>query len=328
MKDTSSIARRLAPHALALVAALTLLVALIRLGTHVDFDGVTVIWPEPPMPRALEPRALESSSELVVASFAPREASPRVVIPPRPSAAPHAPEPTAIDAPRIELPAPPEVATWVRDLASDNIPHNADIAARKLRHRADAIVELRGALRSLDDQQRHYAAQILYSMIDEPEDDLLSVAVESLAIDRHRDNIAVFRNNANLATGYLIEHAQGARHRLRRSLSGDPQERFLAAYILAKGGVEGEPEPLVDVLVRHLPDDDRRVNAVLAREALDELGSGALPRLRVLTRDVRDPQTRAIAAELEGGPRVDLGGYRHLTDALRYVEDREASRWP
>ncbi len=63
-------------------------------------------------------------------------------------------------------------------------------------------------------------------------------------------------------------------HVLKRLHASDPQERFLAAVILARTHCAENLDLTVTVLVTHLKDNDWKGDATIAGRALHELGGG------------------------------------------------------
>ncbi|MCA8963531.1 MAG: hypothetical protein H6838_07880 [Planctomycetes bacterium] len=169
----------------------------------------------------------------------------------------------------------------IRDLANDHIAGNALAAMRSLRD-PDAAPLLHEALASLDLQQRQLAAHLLRQMTIRPTPRLLEVSVESLhsRVDQELHRTLISRTSPD-ATRYLYHHRQGTRPALRRALwSGDPQQRWLAAFLLACDGDTDNLAVLVRELITHLQDNDVSGDALMAAHALHHLGPEVAPFLQ------------------------------------------------
>jgi broad specificity phosphatase PhoE len=175
---------------------------------------------------------------------------------------------------------------WIDDLRDDHRRENASRARNYLRADVPEIVPaLLTALRSDDKQQRHYAAHLLIERGLEPTADLIEVLVDDLRHD------ALYERNAQDAVTWLDDHLDVARHRLGVALlSDDVQQRFTAAYLLARGGFHETRAAACEILIEHLGDNDMPRDAELAREALTQLSYLVLPQVLVAHRNATDRQ--------------------------------------
>ncbi len=204
---------------------------------------------------------------------------------------------------RRETPAEPAtVATLIRDLADDDERENATRAvALLLRMGRAAIPALDAALGSRDAQQRHFAAEILRRIEgDRPSSRLLEVTVEGLRDDDVPDDRGArpYIYNAMAGVDYLSRHIDAAAAPLLRALwSRDGQQRFLAAYVIARTARRWDVDRVTELLIEHLQNNNVRHDASLSCEALFRLGPPALPHLRRYLLS-RDAQQRRLVAKL------------------------------
>lgn len=189
-------------------------------------------------------------------------------------------DPAAEDRPPPTL---QQVDAWVLALCDDGIPRNAlealwqlDFAGRT------AVAPLEAALGSWDAQQRHLAAVALRRIGADPTPRLVEVSVEALRGEWNRPWIGtLLAAPAAGAVRWLAQHPAAAQAALRRALgSDDPQQRFLAAFLLATGGSGVDQGYVVRELVEHLADNEIEGDAVMACHGLYRLGPPVLPALR------------------------------------------------
>lgn len=187
------------------------------------------------------------------------------------------------------------VEAWIDDLRDDGERSNAFWARRQLRKDVpDFTPALLAALRSDDKQQRHYAAHLLIERGHEPTADLIEVMVDDLRDDD------LFERNAQDAVLWLDDHLDVARHRLGSALlSSDVQQRFSAAYLLARGGYADTRTAACAILIGHLADNDLPHDAELAREALTQLSYLALPQVLAALRTSTDRQALAYLDRIQ-----------------------------
>lgn len=202
-------------------------------------------------------------------------------------------DPAAADRPE---PTVQQVEAWVLALCDDGIPRNAlaalwelDIAGRA------AVAPLQAALGSWDAQQRHLAAVELRRIGAEPTVRLVEVSVEAMRREWNRPWIGtLLAAPAAGAVRWLAQHPEAAQPALRRAIgSDDPQQRFLAAFLLATGSSGVDQGYVVRELVDHLADNDIEGDAVMACHGLYRLGPPVLPALRAWRPHV-DEQARQL----------------------------------
>ena len=210
-------------------------------------------------------------------------------------------------------------ALTLEQLRDDDIRWNAGQALHLLRMLDSANDPtlrplLLDCLNSVDLQQRSLVARFLRASAATAEDEMLLAAARDL-----RDDVVpkphkslTFRgypegwnfwnslrlphdlHNARQAARMLIgEGPRAWPHVLKRLHASDPQERFLAAVILARTRCAENLDLTVTVLVTHLKDNDWKGDATIAGRALHELGEEALPHLRRLM-SIADPQGRRL----------------------------------
>lgn len=142
--------------------------------------------------------------------------------------------------------------------------------------------------------KHYYPADPAYEITE----DLVRVTVEGLRndttpIDRPRRRGLVYYN-ASFGVSKLIPIAQEWRHLIEPALlSDDPQQQFLAAYILGCGGVDQSVVKVSEILLPHLRDNDIREDAKWAVHALGGFGPPILPLLRDALVDA-DEQQRSL----------------------------------
>lgn len=192
--------------------------------------------------------------------------------------------------------APPDAATLAAlldDLRDDDVRWNAATATHRLRSllrgsasRAATEAALLGALGSLDFQQRYFAALVLWSA-DPPCVDprLLRVSVDVLCGGRlvgSPQHLGALRSHLaapiNRAVAFLLEHAEAAEPFLLPVVrqQRDEEARFLAAFVLARGGRTHLADSLVPALIPRLQDNRVDQDAQMAMNALVSLGDRAL----------------------------------------------------
>lgn len=209
----------------------------------------------------------------LAASSVDREAAVRTRIEPRPSDVVGLPATVGDVEP---APQPTDVRRWIDDLRDDDIRGNAGSAMVGLRRAgAAAVPMLTDALGSIDGQQRHFAALILRDLDAEPVPLLCTVSVEALTREVSRElRATIMVPGATDATRYLARHVAAARPALRFGLgSGDDQQRFLCAFLLACGGESVDTEQVVRELMSHLGDNRIRGDALMATHGLFRLAS-------------------------------------------------------
>jgi hypothetical protein len=172
----------------------------------------------------------------------------------------------------------------VAALRDDEIPGNASKALRILSRCDNRILPLlEGALDSDDHQQRQLAAIVLRDRVDEPSARLLEVSLEALRIDdlpQDRWRITKGAENAGHATNYLLPRLPAVADRLIANLSSeDRQERFLSAYLLARGRDARAAPRVCEILIEHLRDNQLFGDAALSADALYQYGMVARPYL-------------------------------------------------
>jgi hypothetical protein len=210
-------------------------------------------------------------------------------------------------------------ALALEQLKDDDIRWNARRALsllRELNSANDPILRplLLDCLDSIDLQQRSLAARFLRASEKVAEDEMLLAAAKDLRDDvvpkPHKSltfkgypedwsfqkslRLPHDLHNARQAARMLIDEGSRAwPHVLRRLHASEPQERFLAAVILARTHCAENLDLTVLVLVTHLKDNDWKGDAIIAGRALHELGEEALPHLRRL-RGIADSQGRRL----------------------------------
>ncbi|MEY4674411.1 MAG: hypothetical protein RL148_2195 [Planctomycetota bacterium] len=200
-------------------------------------------------------------------------------------------------APAPREPAEPaQVEAWVQALRDDGIRGNALEALWNLDFegkRAHAALE--AALSSWDPQQRQLAAVAMRRTDAPPSEALLRVSVDALRREWNRPfTSTLLAAPAAGAVRWLVRHPEPARPHLRRTLgSDDPQQRFLSAYLLARGGHRADLGHVVRELIEHLADNDIAGDAVMACNGLYCIGSEALAPVRFWRGHV-DVQSRQL----------------------------------
>jgi hypothetical protein len=144
------------------------------------------------------------------------------------------------------------------------------------------------ALNHEDWQVRQVVCEIIWNMQRDPgyivTEDLVSVTIEGLKndttpIDRERHRGLIYFN-ATLGVSKLIPIARQWKHLLEPILeSEDRQQQFLAAYILARGGIHESAERVSEILLPHLRDNNIPEDAKFAVYALGGMGPELLPYL-------------------------------------------------
>ncbi|MFI4898165.1 MAG: hypothetical protein ACIARR_10095 [Phycisphaerales bacterium JB059] len=158
---------------------------------------------------------------------------------------------------------------------------------------ADALAPLARAIHDPDAQLRVHAKEALARIHERtgrtPGEEVIRAWVEMLA--------AHAEGRSWTATRGLIAHASAGEPALRRAMAAgsDPQQRFLAAYILATSGLGGED--VVNLLIDHLGDNGISGDAARAAAALWRLGEPARPAV-LIARDDPDPQRARHAREI------------------------------
>jgi len=277
----------------------------------VDAALVAVVWPRDDARRPLRMNA--------------RAAGPRA-----PLDAPDAPKRTAPPGRGSEASAPEEdiavagsvlpesLDELIRDLADDDERDNATRAMPELvALGAAAVPALLRALDSPDRQQRQLAAAVL-RRIDglTPSRRLLEVTVEGLGHDGIPDNRMPYVFNAAEGADYLARHVDAAADALVRALdSDDAQQRFLAAYVIARTGRTWALARTCGLLIEHLEDNDVPNDASLACQALFGLGAPALPYLREQA-ESPEPQQRRLAMRLADDIRGAPAGPSRARDVV------------
>ena len=169
-----------------------------------------------------------------------------------------------------------EARRLASDLISDDTPFNAGLAARELAALGSySVPALRLALSSRDEQQKMYATLLLAPLVRPTDPDLLRSAYELLKADQ----VAGWRmGDDTVCTGLLIRAGQAAWPVVRPGLHArDPQQRFLAASVLAHTRCSTELELTVTILCSHLCDNAWVDDAGIASRALYTLGPACLP---------------------------------------------------
>ena len=210
-------------------------------------------------------------------------------------------------------------ALALEQLRDDDIRWNANQAIHLLKmldgaHNPVLRPLLLDCLNSVDLQQRSLVARFLRASEEAAEEKMLLAAAKdlrddvvpkphkSLAFKGYPEGKGYWNglrlphdlHNARQATRMLIDEGPRAwPHVLKRLHASDPQERFLAAVILARTRCTENLDLTVTVLVTHLKDNDWKGDAIIAGRALHELGEAALPHLRRL-RSIADPQGRRL----------------------------------
>ncbi len=196
------------------------------------------------------------------------------------------------------------IDTLVGDLAADDIPLNASNAIRSLlKTRRAAVPALEVALDSPDFQQRQLAAWILSLVRGTPPTiRLIEVLVEGLKDDcipqehRGKERIAyAYVGNATGAINYLLRNVVEAEPQLEEGLrSRDGQQKFLCAYILARGRRGMRIATIAPILIEHLKDNKISNDACMSSMALYRLGPPVEPYLRAVL-ESEDKQQRETA---------------------------------
>jgi hypothetical protein len=169
-----------------------------------------------------------------------------------------------------------------------------------------AIPDLEAGLEGRDAQQRQMCAAILRDRIefgwrwdevgplrpDAPTPRLLEVTVEGLADDGWAYPVA----NATEGFHFLTTHGGEAAPYLAAAMGGsDPQQRLLAAGVVAHSRIEELFEPAIPMLIDNLAADRNQGNAVLAAGALFVIGRAAMARVEDAASRHPDAQCRDIA---------------------------------
>ena len=204
----------------------------------------------------------------------------------------------------------PVCALLIADLANDERNMNATHALERLRvlwPRSRPALE--AALASRDRQTRYLAAEVLRdTLAANPPDALLHVCVENLAEERG-GALAWYLSWGKVSTAahFLIEHIDRAEPLLDRAMrDGDPQQRLIAAAIIAECPRRGGLHLAVPILLEHLRDNDIEGDAQIAVPALLAAGERITPWLEPFRHD-EDTQRRQLVRAL-------LAHYGHPTD--------------
>lgn len=237
------------------------------------------------------------------------------------------------------------IEVLVRDLVNDRSVGNATRAMKELSHlRAKAVPALEAALRSKNEQQRHFAAYVLRGFAPvRPSGKLLEVTVEGLRDDDipeySRKRPFVF--NATDGVDFLLRHVDAAKTPLLEALdSKDGQQRYLAAYVIAMRQRSWQAVKVSGILIEHLEDNSIKNDASLSCSALARLGAAALPHLRqaaqssdsqqgalvaMLIRDIEDP---ARARHPEEAVQQNVIYDPQLTERILNIPTiRKRARW-
>ena len=156
----------------------------------------------------------------------------------------------------------------------------------------EAVPYLEQALRDGDYQARQFAAEVLERMGDRyaPSARFLEVLIEGMRDDaypygpnRQGESVYMPMANAQRAYRYFIDHPDAVDRAesvlASRLHSDDPQQRFLAAVILAENRKTAYAPRLAQVLTAHLADNELTGDATSASYALGQLGQAARPYL-------------------------------------------------
>ena len=180
-------------------------------------------------------------------------------------------------------PSKGRIAGWIIDLLDDDIRGNArDACFHLIQCGAAAKTALFDALDSSDLQQRQYAAYILGEIGAEPTDRWIQVVFEGLANDRwprqRATSLALSGSRAtynpelaNATCGYRRLRSLGARvwPHIRPGLhSGDIQQRFITALILAHTKDVQSAARVTTILAGHLSSNEQAQDALLSCAAL------------------------------------------------------------
>jgi hypothetical protein len=181
-------------------------------------------------------------------------------------------------------------AELIEQLRDDDIRGNLLNAQSALFTHPDLTPEfLYNALNNEDWQIRQVVCQFIWNQSSDQRfvitENLVRVTIEGLKDDttpfdraRHR-GLVYF--NASFGVGKLIPIARDWSHLLVPILeSDDGQQQFLAAYILARGGVYESVERISEILLPHLRDNTIREDAKFAVYALGGMGPELLPYLK------------------------------------------------
>lgn len=219
-----------------------------------------------------------------------------------------------VAAPMVPTEALQAITRQIRNLADDNIRHNAEKSWHTLLQIGpSAVPALEQTLAGGDYQARQLAAQVLVFMQDPyaPSVRFLEVLVEGLRDDmypygQHADGDYYYTglSNARNAAEYFAEHPEmvpNVESLFVRALdSEDGQERFLSAVALAGAGRITHARKLVQVLAPHLRDNNLSSDARLAEYALLSLGPSARRYLEPYL-DSDDEQQIAFARRVRNG---------------------------
>ncbi|MCB9877066.1 MAG: hypothetical protein H6835_05635 [Planctomycetes bacterium] len=206
------------------------------------------------------------------------------------------PERRAPELPRCE---DPRIGGWVVDLRDDDVRWNATEAVRQLCALPPGeIVELEQALGSSDLQQRYTAAGVLRIRcgrdLARPSAGLLQVSVDALSSRVDVDTRFLTGDSTDGSLYFLAEHTRAARQPLARALAtGDAQQRFLCAYLLARERLPEADAWAVRQLVEHLGDNRIRGDALMATHGLYRLGEPAMAQMLEMRR-YADEQGRGL----------------------------------
>jgi hypothetical protein len=239
------------------------------------------------------------------AAAAPMSTAPIAATEPDPAPSEREEVPPPADAVLLPDPPPPDATAIERlcaDLAADQIRGNAlDACGRLHRTGAPAFPCLERTLFSRDQQQRHFAAEVLRGAGAPASARLCEVTVEALRRGEIEGYSETFAGAARVvAARWLADHPAEARPALRLALhAADDQQRFLAAFLLAQGGARDELPYVARLLTDHLGDNTNEGDAVMASHGLWCLGAAVLPELR-LARRYADAQAMVLLDRIEG----------------------------
>lgn len=223
----------------------------------------------------------------------------------------------------------------VADLRDDEERFNATRAAQELAYMGEkSVPALTSALTSQDWQQRQIVgATLIVDSELRPTQELLEVLVEALkddALPRGEGSCTPVYNGAD-AFRYLAVHTGDAIEKLRLALaSGDGQQRFLAAALLASADDAPSRKRCIQILLPHLRDNDIAVDALLACSSMSCLDQSCAGQLHA-AKESADPQQAAlldlIIARITDQPQqVIESAISKLPDLGSPV--RDPSKWP
>lgn len=236
------------------------------------------------------------------------------------------------DVPGISVTQLQRIRELIQDLHDDDVRFNALSSLDQLQALAEeAIPALEQALQYGDYQARQFAAEALCRMLRRddiayaPSQRFVEVLVEGMRDDAFPYGEAyVGVTNARRGYDYFMDRPaeiDRAEDALVRAIHGpDPQQRLLAALVLAEAGKTEYAGRLSQILAPHLADNQLASDGGFAARALFELGPAAWPYLEPLI-DSADRQQAAlvqsiIAQGLDPDAAVDqtllaMGGFPH-----------------